>query len=240
MLGYTRNLVFLLCSTLRRNLKKSQGILIIGFIMSSNSTMALNIVTIEEQHYQHVLKTPAAPVSFPLSDDDKELIAAMKNKLYALEGVGLAAPQVNSSKQIVIIYIPENAALLRENVAPYPMHVMINPSYTPLDHSEVFVDFEGCYSVAKKAGKVPRYHEIKLTYLDEEGKTHQKIESGFYARVIQHEIDHLNGVLIVDRLTPDCIQGSPIEMAKLRRAELSEEKRALFDSLMEKKLSKKE
>jgi len=199
--------------------------------------MALNIATIEEPKYQHVLKTPATHISFPLNDADKKLIDAMKQKLYALEGVGLAAPQVNHSKQI--IYIPENAALLRENVTTYPMHVMINPSYKPTEHNATFYDFEGCYSVASKSGKVPRYQEIELSYYDEQGVFHRKIEKSFYARVIQHEIDHLNGVLIVDRLTPDCIQGCPIEMAKLRRAELSEEKRALFDSLMAKKLKNK-
>lgn len=217
-------------------MKKVLGILFIGLMMNSASTLALNIVTIEEPQYEHVLKTPASLVSFPLTAADKELIEAMKTKLFALEGVGLAAPQVNSSKQILVIYIPETAALLRENVTPYPMHVMINPAYKPLEQSSVLYDFEGCYSVANKAGKVPRYQEIEITYFDEQGQKHHSIEKGFYARVIQHEIDHLNGTLIVDRLTADCVQGSPVEMAKLRRAELSEEKRALFDSVMAKKL----
>ncbi|RUR12501.1 peptide deformylase [Legionella sp. km772] len=202
--------------------------------------MGLNIVTIEEAEHRRVLKNPAALVTFPLTSEDRSLIQAMKEKLYALEGVGLAAPQVNVAKQIIVIYIPETAALLREQVTPYPMHVMINPSYRAVGHSLIHEDFEGCYSVASKAGKVPRYQEIALSYFDERGMEHQQIEKGFYARVLQHEIDHLNGVLIIDRLTADCVQGSPEEMAKLRRAELSEEKRALFDELMAKKLKIKE
>lgn len=203
--------------------------------MTNTPAMALNIVTIENQDFQHVLKTPAKPVIFPLSDEDKALITAMKMKLHELDGVGLAAPQVKSSKQILVIYIPYNAALLREHVTPYPMHVMLNASYAPTPESGICTDFEACYSVSTKAGKVPRYDQIKLTYFDEEGNQHHKIEQGFYARVIQHEIDHLNGVLIIDKLTPNCIQGSPLEMATLRRAELSKEKKVLFDSLMAKK-----
>ena len=83
-----------------------------------------------------------------------------------------------------------------------------------------------------------RFSQIKLSYYDESGKHHQTIAEGFYARSLQHEIDHLNGVLIIDRLTPDCIQGTVQEMMALRRTELPEEKRALFDSIMKIKLKK--
>lgn len=206
--------------------------------MGISSVMAMEIVTIEQNEHQHVLKTKAGRVQFPLNAEDKKLIDAMKNKLQELGGVGLAAPQVNEAKQIAAIYIPEEAGLLREHVIPYPMHIMINPSYEPVSPTAMMYDFEACYSVSSKAGKVPRYQQIKLTYYDESGQLHQQIESGFYARVIQHEIDHLNGLLIIDRLTPDCIQGTMEEMMVLRRAELSEEKKALFDQVMAKKLKK--
>lgn len=210
--------------------------LILSLIMNSSTVSALTIINIEQPEHSSVLKTKAQLVSFPLSKDDSCLIDAMKKKLHQLGGVGLAAPQVNQAKQILAIYIPEDAALLRERVKPYPMHVMINPSYEAISGTTIGYDFEACYSVPNKAGKVPRYEEIKLSYYDELGQSHQSVESGFYARVIQHEIDHLNGTLIVDRLTPDCVQGSMEEMMKLRRAELSEEKRILFDKLIEKKI----
>lgn len=203
--------------------------------MNSSTVSALTIVNIEQLEHLSVLKTKAQLVSFPLSKDDSRLIDEMKTKLYELHGVGLAAPQVNQAKQILAIYIPEDAALLRERVQPYPMHVMINPAYEAHPGTTIAYDFEACYSVPNKAGKVPRYEEIKLSYYDEFGQHHQSVESGFYARVIQHEIDHLNGTLIVERLTPECVQGSMEEMMQLRRAELSEEKRILFDELMEKK-----
>ena len=209
--------------------------LTVGILMNSLVSMALSIVTVEQPEFRKVLQTPSALVTFPLSDEDRMLIKAMKEKLYALEGVGLAAPQVNQSKQIIAVYIPESAALLRDNVRSYPMHVLINPSYKGMTTSPINYDFEGCYSVNSRAGKVPRYEELMLSYFDEQGTNHQSIEKGFYARVLQHEIDHINGLLILDRLTPECTQGTPAEMATLRRAELSEEKRILFDSLMEKK-----
>lgn len=212
---------------------------LILFLIGSSSSMALNIVTIEQPEYRQVLTKAAEKVLFPLSKEDKELIASMKIKLNDLGGVGLAAPQVNSSRQIIAIYIPEDARLLRDEVEKsYSMHVLINPAYQPLEKSEIHPDFEACYSVANKAGKVPRFKGVKLSYYDEAGQFHEQIERGFYARVLQHEIDHINGVLIIDRLTPDCVQGTMKEMMALRRAELPEDKRVLFDKLMAKKQKK--
>lgn len=206
--------------------------------LGSSSVMALEIVAIENQKYHHILTTPAQKVVFPLNAEDKSFILLLKDKLHDLSGVGLAAPQVNYARQIVAVYIPEEAKLLRDNVQAYPMHILINPSYISVPGSEVTYDFEGCYSVNSKAGKVPRYNQIKLTYFDESGKQHMGIESGFYARTLQHEIDHIHGILITDRLTPDCVQGSIKEMMAIRRAELSPEKRVLFDELMERKCRK--
>ena len=114
------------------------------------------------------------------------------------------------------------------------MHILINASYQPLTQEKV-TDFEACYSVSSKSGKVPRFTEIKLTYFDEQGKKHESIEKGFYARALQHEIDHINGVLIINRLTPDCVQGSIKEMMILRRQELSPEQREIFDAYLHKK-----
>lgn len=201
--------------------------------------MDMTIVTVEQAQHYKVLKSKAEKVYFPLQSSDKELIDSMKAKLVELGGVGLAAPQVNHAKQIIAIYIPEEARLLRDNIkSTYPVHVMINPSYEPVESEGKQADYEGCYSVSSKAGKVPRYQTIKVRYADEKGHEHQQIETGFYARVLQHEIDHLNGVLISDRLTPDCIQGTVEEMMVMRRNELSKEKQALFDEIMKKKMEK--
>lgn len=195
--------------------------------------MELELITIE-QAQSNVLKEPAQTLEFPLSKTDQDLIEAMKEKIMTLGGVGLAAPQVNISKRIAVIYIPENAVLLRDNARPYPPHVLINPSYEAASDAMAH-DFEGCYSVQSKMGVVPRYQSIRLRYQDEQGQVHERIESNFYARVCQHEIDHLNGTLITDRLTPDCIQGSQEEMLALRRQQLSPEQRRQFDELIKKK-----
>lgn len=201
--------------------------------------MALHIVTIEQPEYRKVLTTPAEKVQFPLCSEDKELIAAMKNKLEQLGGVGLAAPQINVPRQIIAIYIPDEVRLLRDGVNDlYPLHVLINPRYEAVPGSAVHHDFEGCYSVSSKAGKVPRYEQIKVRYYDEAGLVHEQIEHGFYARVLQHEIDHVHGILITDRLTADCVQGTVEEMSLLRRAELPADKQATFDHIMAKKAKK--
>ena len=199
--------------------------------------MREKIIAIEDAQDKEksVLKLKAAKISFPLSKEDKELIAMMKEIVVDLGGVGLAAPQVNVSKNIATIYIPESSALLRNDVKPYPLHVIINAEYEPIESEGKYSDFEGCYSVKSVMGKVPRYNAIKVTYQNEEGELITKVERGFYARVLQHEIDHLNGLLITDRLTPDCVQGTFEEMLKIRRQELPEEKRALFDELILKK-----
>ncbi len=215
------------------------GLTLYFFLLGSTASMAMDIVTVEQPEYRQVLKSKAQEVQFPLSQEDKELIAAMKTKLHGLGGVGLAAPQVNCAKRIIAVYIPEEATLLRDNVKKfYPMHIMINPNYEPMAGSKMHQDFEGCYSVSSKSGKVPRYEQITVSYYDESGHFHQQIEEGFYARVLQHEIDHLNGFLILDRLTPDCIQGSVEEMMALRRESLPPEKRAIFDQVVARKNKK--
>lgn len=197
--------------------------------------MDLPIIQIENPANTIMLKSPAKAVPFPLSDETKQIIQQMQKELYQLNGVGLAAPQVNISKRIIAVYIPENAVLLRNDAKPYPMHVMINPSYQPIDDSATYYDIEACYSVKSKAGKVQRYREIELSYQDENGVQHQSVESGFYARVLQHEIDHLNGTLIIDRLKPTDTQGTITEMMALRRSELPKEKQKVFDELLKAK-----
>jgi peptide deformylase len=197
----------------------------------------MDIITIEQQvdKEKSVLKNIAKEVEFPLSEKDKDLINKMKEILYKLEGVGLAAPQVGADKRIAVIYIPESAALLRESVIVHLMHTIINPEYWAADNHLIKQDFEACYSVEDVMGKVPRLHAIRVRYQNEIGEIIDKVVEGFYARVLQHEIDHLNGILITNRLTPECIQGDKKAILKLRRKELSEEKRRYFDELMQKR-----
>jgi len=199
--------------------------------------MKEKIITIESvpNPEKSVLRQPSSKVIFPLATTDQALIAEMKEMMFALGGVGLAAPQIGIGKNIAVIYIPESAAMLRDNVQEKPMHVIINATYEPIEDKGKYNDFEACYSVTSVMGKVPRYNAITVRYQDETGKEITKIEQGFYARVLQHEIDHLNGLLITDRLTPECLQGTYEEMLKIRRAELPPEKRSLFDDFLKQK-----
>lgn len=197
----------------------------------------LDIITVEQdQRSKKMLTSVAKQVVFPLSVENQNIIAAMKKKLSELGGVGLAAPQVNYSLSIIAVYIPEQAKLMRDNVIEYPMHVLINPSYLGVEDDGKEQDFEACYSVASKAGKVLRYKTIKLLYQDEQGTEYTTIETGFYARVLQHEIDHINGILITDRLTPECQQGPVAEMLKIREQELPTDRQEAFRKMLKNKI----
>ena len=139
--------------------------------------MELKIITIEDEidKSSSVLKNKAKKVSFPLSTEDKQIISSMQKILFKAEGVGLAAPQVNIGLSIAVVYIPESASLLREDVRAYSMHTMINPEYMPINEDEIVSDFEGCYSVKSVYGKVPRYKSINLKYQNEDGVVIEQI-----------------------------------------------------------------
>ena len=127
----------------------------------------------------------------------KKLIKEMFFTMRRVGGVGLAAPQINQPLQLAVIEIKKNK--IRPHVRPLLPTVIINPRI--LTHSkEVFSDWEGCLSFPNVRGFVPRYKEIEVGYLDELGKDKILKLNGFQARVFQHEIDHLEGVINVDKI----------------------------------------
>ena len=112
-------------------------------------------------------------------------------------GVGLAAPQIAKSIQLAVIEI--RTTVLRPGIVPLAPTVIINPVI--VSHSkEQVVDWEGCLSFPNARGLVPRYKEIAVAYFDRHGKKQTAHVQGFQARVFQHEIDHLNGTVYVDRM----------------------------------------
>lgn len=136
-----------------------------------------------------------------LSKDIQELIADMKYTLDRREyGVGLAAPQVGESKAISVIGIKKTPT--RPEVEPFSM-VVINPKIDETYGNRKSM-WEGCISCGIGSGtvyaKALRYRKVKLSWQDELAKKHTKIFEGFQAHVIQHEVDHLNGILFVDRV----------------------------------------
>ena len=136
-----------------------------------------------------------------------ELIDMMHDTLRDAPGVGLAAPQVGVGIQLAVIEdLPEySKAMTPEQVAerertPVPFHVIVNPKLTPIGEEKVEF-LEGCLSVNGYTGLVSRYRRIRVECLDENAAPRTIETSGWYARILQHEIDHLNGTVYIDRMS---------------------------------------
>ena len=137
-----------------------------------------------------------------------QLIEWMRETMRDAPGVGLAAPQVGISIQLAVI---EDRAEFMKDISPerlaergrtpVPFHVIINPRITARSERQVEF-FEGCLSLAGFTALVPRAHAATADFLDEHGKPHSVGAQGWYARILQHEIDHLHGTLYIDRMTP--------------------------------------
>jgi peptide deformylase len=120
----------------------------------------------------------------------RSLVVDLFEALYATPGgIGLAAPQVGVLLRVAVI-------ALRDGTPPI---VLVNPSYEPADGT-IQTEDERCLSVPDFAAPVPRYSAIRVRYLDQHGEAHDRVEGEFLARVMQHEIDHLDGVLCIDRV----------------------------------------
>src|ERR1044072_8437507 len=136
----------------------------------------------------------------------QELIELMRDAMHAAPGVGLAAPQIGVSIQLAVIedraeYLTRLSAdeLAETERAAIPFHVIINPKLTVLDDSSAEF-FEGCLSVAGFSAVVDRALNVRVECLNERGEEVTINAQGWYARILQHEIDHLNGILYIDRM----------------------------------------
>lgn len=138
-----------------------------------------------------VLKTTAKPVT-DFGEELKTLVADMAETMYAAPGVGLAAPQINISLQLCVIDISRKDE-------PKDLIVLANPKIIKGEGEEV--DEEGCLSVREYSSKVPRYTKIWVEAQDINGQPLSFEAEDYYARVIQHELDHLNGTLFIDRIS---------------------------------------
>jgi peptide deformylase len=144
-----------------------------------------------------VLRRIAEPIDDVTSTKIQQLAAQMLFTLEGSNGVGLAAPQIFESKRIIVV---ASKPTKRYPYAPtMPATVMINPEFIPL--SDVMQkDYEGCLSIPSIRALVPRYQFIRVTYTDLTGKRLEVNFDGFIARVFQHEYDHLNGLVYLDRV----------------------------------------
>ena len=144
-----------------------------------------------------VLRQHALQVEDINSDTIVKLIKVMLNSLSESNGVGLAAPQIFQSLRIVIVASrPSKRYPLAPEMEPV---IMVNPDFE-LMSQEIRKDWEGCLSIPGIRALVPRYEKIKITYLDQQGKQQELLADGFIARIFQHEFDHLNGLVYLDRV----------------------------------------
>ena len=135
----------------------------------------------------------------------QQLIDDMFDTMREYQGVGLAAPQIHESLRIFVAGFPPRAdaddddEAAREDGEDVPLMTVINPEIDIISRDSV-EDWEGCLSIPDIRGKVPRARQIRLRAFDRTGKKVELPASGFTARVIQHETDHLDGVLFFDRM----------------------------------------
>jgi peptide deformylase len=139
----------------------------------------------------------AESVEFANEDVLQELLVDMRDTMLSLDGAGLAAPQIGVNLRVVIFGTAESARY--PDAEAVPETVLINPVITVLDE-KVQQDWEGCLSVPGLRGLVPRYCNIRYQGLDETGAAIDRTVSGFHARVVQHECDHLDGILYPMRI----------------------------------------
>jgi peptide deformylase len=151
-----------------------------------------------------VLRRVADPVVDPTAPEIRRLVRDMLETLDDIGGVGLAAPQVHVSRRVVIFEVPaERAARDGNGEAPadgVAMTVLINPVIEPLA-DEKALGWEACLSVPGLTGAVPRWTRIRYHGYGLEGERIEREASGFHARVVQHECDHLDGILYPQRMT---------------------------------------
>jgi peptide deformylase len=133
------------------------------------------------------------------SGDVQRLIDDMIETMRAANGAGLAANQVAETVRIAVVEVrPGNPRYPYK--PPIPLTVIVNPLIEPLD-AELAQINEGCLSVPDLRGEVPRHVNVRLRYLDREGAQHEEVKRGLTAGTFQHELDHLDGTLFVDRVT---------------------------------------
>lgn len=170
-----------------------------------------------------VLRHRAELVSDPKSQEIQQLVRDMVETLQDIGGIGLAAPQVHVSKRVVIFFVPGSrrgrAGDPQEDI---PLTILINPEIEPLTEEKA-LGVEACLSVPGLAGQVPRFTRIRYRAFDLHGRMFEREASGYHARVVQHECDHLDGILYPMRMTDLSSLAFVEEMRRFSGEEAEEE-----------------
>jgi peptide deformylase len=183
-----------------------------------------------------ILRQRARPLSIAeiQSREMQKLIESMRACMHEAPGVGLAAPQLGLALQLAVIEdreeyhkeVPESLLQERER-RPVPFHAVINPVLEEVGREKAEF-FEGCLSLSGFSALVPRAHAVRVTCLDERGERRLIEASGWYARILQHEIDHLNGTLYIDRMRTRSFTSMDNLAEFWKGKPVSEIKKALF------------
>lgn len=147
------------------------------------------------------LLQPALRVEQFDTSELRELLQDMQDTMAALNGAGLAAPQIGVSLQVVIFGVEHSQRY--PDAESVPFTVLLNPVLTPLSE-QMEEDWEGCLSIPGMRGLVPRYTQLRYQGIDASGVPIDRTVTGFHARVVQHECDHLNGILYPMRINDLC------------------------------------
>lgn len=168
------------------------------------SAKARDILRYNKAADQKILHQPSKPLDFPLNDTAHTIIAELYATRFVLDNfVGLAAPQIGYNQQISLIEVPEPVFHSEPTAtSTFPLTLLINPSYQPIEEEGQSTTWECCYSIPDMAGEVTRYNAIECSYYDKNGEAVSMIAEGFLARLFQHEVDHLKGITYNHKLAP--------------------------------------
>ena len=144
-----------------------------------------------------VLRNQAKAIDNVLDPQIVNLIDSLIDTAIANKGVGIAAPQISQPYRLFIV--ASHPSDRYPNAPTMPPTAMINPRILHY-RQEIVKDWEGCLSVPNTRGLVPRYQTIEVEYTTRQGETKQEVLTGFVARIFQHELDHLNGIVFTDRI----------------------------------------
>jgi len=146
-----------------------------------------------------VLARRADPVPDPAAPEIRRLVADMVETMEDADGTGLAAPQVHVPLRVVVFKVEIGRGGGDAEDGAVPLTAMVNPEIEPLTDERV-LDWEACLSVPGLMGAVPRWTRIRYRAVTPEGETIDRVAAGFHARVVQHECDHLDGILYPRRM----------------------------------------
>jgi peptide deformylase len=166
-----------------------------------------------------VLRTPAGPVADPTASWVRHLVGDMIETMEDAGGTGLAAPQVHEPYRLVVFRVPEERVTEMPGDSAQDLTVLVNPVVELLGRERA-LGWEGCLSVAGLRGVVPRHTRIRYRGTSLDGEIIEREAEGFHARVVQHECDHLDGILYPQRMTDhrllfflEELQKHPIDLA---------------------------